>query len=332
MTELRFNVITREWVIIDTGKKKKPEDMPRSSDKKMTPEFLQSCPFCPGNETRTPDEVYSVHDERGWKIRVVPNKFGNLSREGERKSLDHGLKRRVAGVGIHNVIIETPNHSHTTAIIPVGQLHEVIQTYKNLFLDINHDPKVEHIILFKNHGAASGTSIVHPHSQIVGLPITPPQISTRIQEYAKFFHDTGECLMCNMIHDELNDGLRILFETEHFVSFIPYAALSAFHVWLFPKRHTGSFSDIGPDETLDLAFTLKSTMAMLYYGLGNPDFNYIIRSVNPEHATEFTHWYLSVIPRVGMPSGFELGSGMYLNPLLPEVSSEFLRSIRIPDF
>ncbi|MDA8339098.1 MAG: galactose-1-phosphate uridylyltransferase [Nitrospiraceae bacterium] len=331
MPELRLNLITREWVIIAREKGKRPEDFISAREKKRLPEFVETCPFCPGNESKTPDEQYRIRDEKGWKIRVVPNKFAVLSKEGERRRTNTGLKKSVNGVGTHEVIIETPVHNLTTATMPVEQLKEVIQTYKDRFIEIYKDPRIEHVIIFKNNGPASGTTIEHPHSQIAGIPVIPLQIRSRIENAMRFFDDTGECLLCKTINDEITDGARILSNTEHFVSFIPYAALSPFHIWIFPKRHSGSFSDLRSEEIWDLSINLKSTMAKLYYGLEHPDFNYVIRSGKPGNTdSEFIHWYISIVPRVAMASGFELGSGMYINPLMPEISAEFLRGVRIP--
>ncbi|MCL4537113.1 MAG: galactose-1-phosphate uridylyltransferase [Nitrospirae bacterium] len=331
MPELRLNLITREWVIIAREKGKRPEDFISAREKKRLPEFVETCPFCPGNESKTPDEQYRIRDEKGWKIRVVPNKFAVLSKEGERRRTNTGLKKSVNGVGTHEVIIETPVHNLTTATMPVEQLKEVIQTYKDRFIEIYKDPRIEHVIIFKNNGPASGTTIEHPHSQIAGIPVIPLQIRSRIENAMRFFDDTGECLLCKTINDEITDGARILSNTEHFVSFIPYAALSPFHIWIFPKRHSGSFSDLRSEEIWDLSINLKSTMAKLYYGLEHPDFNYVIRSGKPGNTdSEFIHWYIGIVPRVAMASGFELGSGMYINPLMPEISAEFLRGVRIP--
>lgn len=331
MPELRLNLITREWVIIAREKGKRPEDFISAREKKRLPEFVETCPFCPGNESKTPDEQYRIRDEKGWKIRVVPNKFAVLSKEGERRRTNTGLKKSVNGVGTHEVIIETPVHNLTTATMSVEQLKEVIQTYKDRFIEIYKDPRIEHVIIFKNNGPASGTTIEHPHSQIAGIPVIPLQIRSRIENAMRFFDDTGECLLCKTINDEINDGARILSNTEHFVSFIPYAALSPFHIWIFPKRHSGSFSDLKSEEIWDLSINLKSTMAKLYYGLEHPDFNYVIRSGKPSNTdSEFIHWYIGIVPRVAMASGFELGSGMYINPLMPEISAEFLRGVRIP--
>jgi UDPglucose--hexose-1-phosphate uridylyltransferase len=331
MPELRLNLITREWVIIAREKGKRPEDFIGARERKRLPEFVDTCPFCPGNEAKTPHEQHRISDEKGWKIRVVPNKFAVLSKEGERQRINVGLRKNVNGVGLHEVIIESPAHNLTTATMPVEQLKEVMQTYKDRFVEVYNDCRIEHVIIFKNNGTASGTTIEHPHSQIVGIPVTPLQIRGRIENSMRYFDDTGECLLCNTLNDEISDGSRILCNTEHFVSFVPYAALSAFHIWIFPKRHSGSFSDIRPEEMWDLAINLKKTMSKLYYGLEHPDFNYVVRSGKPGNSSsEFIHWYISIVPRVAMASGFELGSGMYINPLIPEMSAEFLRGVRVP--
>ncbi|MBA4349360.1 MAG: galactose-1-phosphate uridylyltransferase [Thermodesulfovibrio sp.] len=333
MPELRLNLITREWVIIAKEKGKKPEDFVITKERKKHPEFLESCPFCPGNEAKTPDETYRIGDGNGWRIRVVPNRFAVLTKEGERIRVNTGLKKSVNGVGIHEVIIETPFHNLTTATIPVEQLKDVMQTYIDRFIEIYKDRRIEHVIIFKNSGPSSGTTIEHSHSQIVGTPITPLQIRSRIENFMRYFDDTGECLACNTIEDEIHDGARILLNTEHFVSFVPYAALSAFHIWIFPKRHSGSIADIRSEEIWDLAVHLKSTMSKLNYGLEHPDFNYVLRSGKPSQVhSEFIHWYLSIVPRVAMASGFELGSGMYINPLVPEWSAEFMRNVKIPQY
>lgn len=332
MPELRLNLIRREWVIIAREKGKRPGDFVGTKQRKRHPDFLETCPFCPGNESRTPDEIFRISDEKGWEIRVLRNRFSNLSEEGERKIWDSGIKKSVNGVGIHDIIIETPIHNLTTATMSAELLKDLIRTYKDRFIEVYKNPGVEHVVIFKNNGPAAGTSIEHPLSQIVGIPITPFQIGESFEGFMKFFEETRECLMCKTIHDELNDGIRVLFNTEHFLSFIPYAALSPFHIWIFPKRHSGFFADIRPEEISDLAINLKSTMTRLYYGLGYPDFNYVIMSGKPnDTGSEFIHWYLSIVPRVDTATGFELASGMYINPLVPEMAAEFLRNVRIQE-
>lgn len=333
MPELRLNLITEDWVIIDQDRCKKPEDFINETEVKQRLEFSPTCPFCPGNELHTPGELYRLEDEsRGWKLRVVPNKFGRLSREGEPTRWNDGLKKGVGGIGISEVIIESPMHNHTLAIMPLENIERVLQTSRARFIEACRDPRIEYVVIFKNCGPASGTSITHPHSQIVGIPVTPLEIRHRVSAYMRFFDETGNCLLCRMLEDELNDGRRILLTTEHFVTFVPYAALSPFHIWIFPRRHSGSFADIREDEIQDFARHLKVTLGKVYHGLEDPDYNYIIRSGKLSQAdSEFQHWYVSIVPRVARGSGFEMGTGTYVNPLVPEMSAAFIRRITVPE-
>lgn len=325
MAEIRFNQITNDWVII-TGSCKLPKDF-ALKEKKKIPEYSENCPFCPGNEMHTPQEIFRIKNEKGWLIRVVPNKYSVLSPEIEKTRREERLRKVIAGAGIHEVIIESPIHNLTFATMPVSHIKEVLETYKERFLSIYSDRRIEHVIIFKNQGPASGTTIQHPHSQIVGLPIMPLQIRSRTVKAIEYFDSKGKCLFCDILDDEISENQRIVCHTENFVSFIPFASLSPFHIWIFPKRHSGSFSSIRENEIWDLAYNIKTVMAKLYHGLENPDFNLVFRSGKPsEENLEYLHWYISIVPRVAQASGFELGSGMYINPLFPEFAAEFLRN------
>jgi len=338
MPELRFNPITKEWVIIATERAKRPEDFKSRVRKKDIPHFVDTCPFCPGNETKTPEEVYripeldqSLQAASEWKIRVVPNKFAALHRKAEKMRINEGTKHIISGFGIHDIIIETPLHNMTTALLPLDHVAEIIRTYKRRFIELYSEPKIGHVIIFKNHGESAGTSLEHPHSQIIGTPVTPSQVRNRMEEAIRFFDITGECMLCKIMAEEKKEGTRVVVETEYFIAFIPYAALTPFHTWIFPKRHFAVFSDIADEEILDLALNLKTTLAKLYIGLNEPDFNYVIRSNRPTDArSECFHWYISIIPRLTTTAGFEMGSGIFINTTIPEENAEYLREVKIP--
>lgn len=330
MTELRLNLVTREWVIIAQNRARRPEDFKGILSRKSLPEYLKGCPFCPGNEEKTPRECLRVDGKDGWKIRVVPNKFAVLSETGEKKRVAENLKRAVSGVGRHEVIIETPLHNANPALLTTDHVEELIHIYRNRFISAYLDPRVEHVIIFKNHGEMAGTSLEHPHSQLIGTPVVPVQFRDRSEAATHYFDDTGVCLICDIAKNELKDGSRVIIDSDHFVTFIPYAALSPFHIWIFPKRHTASFSNITDMETRELAKHLKTILEKLYYGLDNPDYNYIILSSKPtESRNEYFHWYVSIVPRLTKTAGFEMGSGMYINTMVPEESAEFLRGVKI---
>lgn len=330
MPELRLNLISKEWVIISTERGKRPEDFRSRGVKKVLPSFDKTCPFCPGNESRTPEEIFRISDGDRWKLRLIPNKFPALSRDTERMRINDRHWHRVSGFGVHDVLIETPLHNMSIALLPIEHVSEIIRAYRKRFLELYDDSRIGHVIIFKNHGEGAGTSLEHPHSQIIGTPVTPFQIRRRLEEVTRFFDLTGECLICKTLAEEKEEGSRIVLETEHFIAFIPYAALSAFHTWIFPKRHSATFSAITDAEISDLAFNLKTVLAKIYFGLKNPDFNYVIRSNRPKDAdSEYSHWYLTIMPRLTTPAGFELGSGMFINTSLPESSAEFLRNVTV---
>ncbi|MGB6648121.1 MAG: HIT domain-containing protein, partial [Bacteroidota bacterium] len=204
-------------------------------------------------------------------------------------------------------------------------------SYRARYRDIRQDDRVEAIIIFKNHGEQAGTSLGHPHSQLAATPVVPTQIRTRVEEATRFFDDTGECVFCQTLREELEDQDRIVCETAHFVAFIPYAALSPFHLWIFPRRHMSSFDDISDIETGDLALVLRTVLSKMYRGLKDPDYNYSVRSLpTRDRNTDYFHWYLTIIPRISRTAGFELGSGMFINSTVPEESAAFLRGVVVP--
>ncbi len=326
MSELRLNLITREWVVIATERAKRPHEFHHEITAQLPEPYVADCPFCPGHEEQTPDEILRFPQNQAWQVRVVPNKFSSLSTNTVPQRTNEGRYHSVAGYGQHEVVIESARHNEYIAHQSLEAITQLIHIYKARFLSMHQDPAIEHVTIFKNHGEDAGTSLQHPHSQIIGTPITPIQIRDRIDAGRSYFDETGQCLMCATLTDEFVDGLRVVLDTTHFLTFIPYASLSPFHTWIFPKRHTASFGDITDTEAEELALHLKNILEKLHVGLNNPSYNFVIRSESPRACnSEFFHWYISIVPRLSRPAGFELGSGMYINSAIPEDSAAFLR-------
>lgn len=329
MPEVRLNTITGDWVVIATERARRPEQFAQKRERKPLPEHSPGCPFCPGNEAQTPAATLAIDAPGGgWAVRSVPNKFSALVPEGEPTRRAEGHRTSMTGVGLHEVIIETPAHNLTTALLPVAQVERILEAYRRRFAAFYADPRIEHVILFKNHGEAAGTSLEHPHSQIVGTPVVPGQVRQRIEEALRHWGDLGACVYCRTLDDELADGSRVVAANASFVAFVPYAALSPFHVWIFPRQHRADFGSVSDAELADLAAILRDVLGRLYRGLEDPDFNYVIRSLSPnEGAVKYYHWYLSLVPRLNKAAGFELGTGMFINTALPEASAAFLRDV-----
>jgi len=327
MSELRHNILTREWVIVAPERAKRPDDFKKAHKPISSgPSFLANCPFCPGNEHMTKPSTLVIPNGDGWKLRVVGNKYPSLSSEGERQRILQGIRRVVTGVGVHEVIIDTPEHNRPLALMDNYQVEVIISAYLDRFRYASADPRVEQVTIFKNHGEAAGTSLEHPHSQVIGTPVITAQLRDRLSNALRHFDEFGECIFCRVMEMELKEQARVVIESRHFVLFVQFAALTPFSMMIMPRRHMAVFSEMTDDEAQDLAQILRNTLAKLHYGLDDPDFNFTIRTAPLEYqGVKYFHWYLSIIPRLTRTAGFELGSGMFVNVRLPEEDAAFLR-------
>lgn len=332
MSEIRENRITGEWVIVAPERAKRGGNLGRSIDRTVVPAYSATCPFCAGNEALTGEERYRARgDDLQWSVRSVLNKFSLISATGEvaLAECSGGADRFgncVNAVGLHEVIIESPRHDLDMAVFPLPHVQQILEVYRNRFEAFYADSRIRHVIVFKNHGAEAGASQQHPHSQIVGLPIVPGQIVDRIDRARRYFESSARCLACVMIEQERAEGLRIVAENADFIAFIPYAALSQYHLWIFPKAHVPCFSEQQLESIPALAEILRTVLAKLRGLLDNPPFNLVMRSLGPhDSGSPHFHWYISIVPRVTHTAGFELGTGMYINPSQPEHSAQALR-------
>ena len=196
MPELRQNFLSKEWVIIATERAKRPEDMVVHRPANPVASFVETCPFCPGNESKTPPEVLRVPSGNGsWQVRVVPNRFAALARELEPTRVIHRSRRTINGFGVHDVIIETPDHSHVTALMSDAQVADVLRIYRTRYIELSHDPRIAHITIFKNHGRDAGTSLDHPHSQLIATPVISQQVRERFQHALSHYDEYGKSLL-----------------------------------------------------------------------------------------------------------------------------------------
>lgn len=130
MSELRWDPVKLHWVIIAAEHGMLRKDAQVENDVEM-----QSCPFCYGNEDKTPGEIFAIRpsgapNSPNWKVRVIPNKYPVLRIEGELKSRAYGMYDVMNGIGAHEIIIETPEHHKTLADLTVREISDVLIAYR----------------------------------------------------------------------------------------------------------------------------------------------------------------------------------------------------------
>jgi UDPglucose--hexose-1-phosphate uridylyltransferase len=177
-----------------------------------------SCPFCPGNEAMTPPEVLSIPAKRDWQVRVVPNKFAALEpAAGSAEIRGSGLFQAMDGIGHHEVVIETPVHNRSLADMEPGEVEVVLRVFQRREAALRADPRVKLVLVFKNQGERAGTSLVHPHSQIIATPLVPPDVQQRLAVACAYRATHDRCLYCDLRDVELAAGERVVFQGRHFL-------------------------------------------------------------------------------------------------------------------
>ena len=334
MPELRKDPVTGRWVIIATERAKRPTDFVRE---KVEIRGVGFCPFCSGNEAKTPPEILSYRKDGsarntpGWSLRVVPNKFPALGIEGTLNRQGEGLYDKMNGIGAHEVIIETPEHQQTLATMPVRGVEDVLWAYRDRILDLKKDRRFKYALIFKNHGDAAGASLEHTHSQLIALPVVPKFVREEVISAKDYYSYKERCIFCDIIRQEIDDGVRVIAENQSFITMAPYAPRFPFEMWILPKTHQSAFEESQKFEFEQLAAMLKDMLMRLDKVLDYPAFNHIIHtSPIPEASNDYYHWHLEIMPKLTKMAGFEWGTGFYINPTPPEESAKFLREAVAP--
>ncbi len=336
MPELRKDPIVGRWVIMATERARRPSDFPP-----QPPEMSDSSknPFAEGNEGLTPPEIFSFRaphskaDTPGWQVRVVPNRFPALRIEGELGKEGQGIYDKMNGVGAHEVIIETPHPEQLLEQQPVEGIARVLEAYRIRVADLLRDPRFRYVMIFKNHGRQAGASISHPHSQLIATPVTPKRVKEKLVGAMQYYSYKDRSIFEDVLKQELREGQRLVYENAGFVTFCPFASRFPFEMMILPRRQTAYYQDIQPDEILLLADALKVSLMKLSKALNQPQYNFIITTGPARYAHHgywgtIDHdfrWHVEILPRLTLIAGFEVGTGFYINPTLPEDAAKFLR-------
>ncbi len=328
MSELRQSILTSDWVVIASERAKRPHSYSRET-KSTPPQTVLDCPFCPGNESLTPPEVFALRDQGGpdtssWAVRVVPNKFPAFAGEAPPDSGAGAFQRMLGGVGRHEVIIHGQDHGRSLAQMTSAEIGLVFSVYQKRLAGLSKDKKLAGAIVIVNHGREAGASIEHPHSQLFAIPIVAPLIGRELANIRAYEAEHGSCLICDMVADERATGVRVVFETERFIVFCPFAGRVPFEMYMVPKAHQDDFLD-ADQETVDAAASaVQKALARVDDRLGDVPYNLYLHT-RPFRSTELFHWHISILPKTSIVAGFEFGADIMINVVDPQVGAEFLR-------
>lgn len=340
MPELRKDPIIGRWVIIATERARRPDQFVTQAQE--GPIAQGDCPFCEGNESKTPAEIYAIRQNqspantRGWELRVVPSIAPFLRIEGELDRRGKGLYDLMNGIGAHEIVIETNQHIANIADLSEEQISRIITCYIDRIVDLDKDRRFKYVLVFKNHGWTAGAGrITHSRSQLIATPVNPKRVKEELVGARQYYEYHERCVFCDLIKQEIEAKNRLILDIDGFIAVTPFAARFPFEVWILPKKHSCDFINIDMDARLNLARIMKKILLKLKKGLNDPPYNYIIHTAPFRHekagywkSIDYDyHWHIEIMPRLTRVAGFEWGTGFYICPLLPEDAAKFLREV-----
>jgi len=338
MPELRRDLVTHKWVI--TGTRSEEEFM-----KSLSPQdeiTAGQCFFCDGNEDKTLPEIYSIRkydtkpNTRGWQVRVVPSKSAVFKINGPEGKIGHGIYDLMNNIGAHELIIESPQHIKNISDMPLEDILRVLKVYQSRIVDLANDERLKYVLIFKNQRPQSPYRYGHTHSQLAALPIIPKTVKEELTSAKEYFSYKERCLFCDIIRQEQKDKSRIVEENSDYISFVPFAAKFPFEMHIMPKNHNADYRRESESSLRNFAHILKLSLGKLAAALNDPPLNYVIHTIpylRPALGYWNTinkdfHWHLEINPQVIEVTGFELGSGFHIEPVLPEICAKILREAK----
>lgn len=329
MSEFRRDPVSDHWVIVAPNRALRPEQFAPDA----TGRAPRRCPFCRGHEADTPNAV-ATYDRAGrlssdhpWQVRVVPNQYPALEETELSLSAGSSLYETGPGYGVHEVIVEAPDHVLSFGELDDGQAELAFLAYRDRLRALRENPRIAYGQLFKNSGSAAGASLEHIHSQLIGTPIVPTQIQGELSRSRQYFERHGRCVFCEMITEELSVGARLVVENETFLAFCPFASQFPYELWILPRQHRCSFDMLEDRELGGLARIARKVVRGVEATLDSPDFNFLIHT-SPFRlgSLSYFHWHLEFSPRLTKTAGFEWGAGDYINTVSPEDAASKLRA------
>jgi len=331
MSQLRKDPVSGTWVIIAPERARRPMELDTARTLPANPD---ACPFCEGHESETTPEIFalrepdSVLDGPGWRLRVVSNMYPALKLEHTVEQQDAPMYKRLNGVGAHEVVIDSPRHVMSITSLSSEAVQDMLATYSRRLESLAKHDTLKYGLVFKNVGLSGGATIAHTHSQILATPMVPGQIAREMKHTGHYHEDTGKCLFCCMITQELETASRMVEENTRFVAFAPFASRFPFETIILPKEHAAHYTSLDAEAISELAVILQSVLARSEIALGVSAYNYLIHTA-PFHCNEpaHYHWHMHLIPRANRMGGFEWGTGGYINTVPPEQAARFMREL-----
>ena len=312
MAELRYNPLTNDWVMIASHRQNRPQ-MPKDW-----------CPFCPGSG-QVPDH---------FDVLKYDNDFPALSQTPPvPDNVKTDFYKTAPSYGKCEVILYSPEHTVTLPELPVDHVVKLVNLWEERYVELTKDENIKFIFIFENRGEVVGVTMPHPHGQIYGYSFIPKKIALEMENSKKYMDETGNCMFCDMLKDEMKYGERVIIENDDFVAFLPFFTEYPYGMYIMSKKHKQSIDQFDEKEKRNLAIIIREVAGTLD-SLFDYKFPYMMcmqnAPVNCGDVSNF-HFQIQFFPpmrskdKQKFNASSETGAWAHCNPTCPEEKAVELR-------
>lgn len=322
MAELRRDPLSGSWVVVGYGASKSGG--------------TGLCPFCPGNESQTPQAIREYRNDSGeWLVRCFPATNPIFMIEVAEDKKGEGLYDKMGNVGAHEIIVENRSHTRTISMYSKQEMQLLLEMYRERILDLKRDTRFKHVQVFKNHGELAGSYLFHPHSHVLATPIVPARASKMVAATRARYAQKERCLLCDIINQEIRQGKRLVSMNRSFISICPFASRFPYETWIVPRFHEARYENLFDqgmkDDLVDMFLDIMGRIEQFanaytieIHTSPNTEFAEIHGDDIPVHA--YYHWHIEILPRDFRSSKYRREDEFSVVSITPENAAELLKT------
>jgi UDPglucose--hexose-1-phosphate uridylyltransferase len=281
-TDLRIDPLTGAHVMVTPWRQQRP-NLPEGT-----------CPFCPGGlEAPQPYDV--LHIQNRWP--ALPD-------------------------GRHEVILHSPDHDSSFPALGEDRSGQVVEVWSARTAALGSRDDVAYVFVFENRGRTVGSTIDHPHSQVMAFAAVPP-----IPEAELSARDCGLC-------QDPDDGLLVTRRCG-WQAVVPWAPSWPYELLIYPRDHVADLPAAGPRLRAGLGAMLVTALTRVerLLGPGAPYMLWVHQRPTGAARWPAAHLHLHLAPALRAPgvvrhlAAAEFGAGVFFDSVDPHQAAAQLRAL-----
>jgi UDPglucose--hexose-1-phosphate uridylyltransferase len=270
--DLRIDPLTGAYVMVTPWRQQRP-NLPEGS-----------CAFCPGG----------LEAPEPYDVRYIPNRWPALPD------------------GRHEVVLHSADHDASFVTLGEERSARVVEMWSARTAALGSRADVAYVLVFENRGRLIGSTIEHPHSQIMAFDMIPPIPEAELS--------ASTCHLCSDPGDDL-----LVTRRDGWQAAVPWAPSWPYELLIYPRSHVADLPAAGPELRTGLAVTLVDVLTRLERLLG-PGAPYMLWvHQRPDDGADWpaAHLHLHLAPALRAPgvirhlASAEYGAGVFFDPVDP---------------